>query len=324
MEQPALSIIIPAYNVEKYIIRSVYSALAQSNIDLEVIVFDDGSTDNIKSVLEKEYSNDKRIKYYTRENRGLYKTRCEAAEKSLGKYLAFLDADDYLDADFFEPLIARAEKENLDIIEFGSRRVNDDGQTLSTLQLFEEYKDYLTAVKKLVNKSNCMCSVCNKIYKKSLFDFDELKKYEAKRYEEDLLINLVVFEKVSSILTVKDVGYNYLVRENSITTSKIDYREESYLHTWRLIFDRYKDSAIKQIIAMAYCSRLAYSYCMSRKNKYSKEDLLVFVRLFKNLYKTYSLKKYKFEYESFNKKTMIKLFRLSPAICYLAFLTKKQ
>ncbi len=317
--EKTLSIIIPAYNVGKYIKKAISSAINQNGILTEVIVVDDGSTDNLKSIVEETFGDNDSVKYFWQENMGLYGARIQGIKHSSSKYITFIDADDYIEDNFYPPLLERMEKEGIDILEFGNYRVSEKGEILSHTEFYEEYKDKDLAVKKIINKSNCMCSVCNKIYRRELFNTSSLEKYKTRKYEEDTLTNLIAFEDAKKILTVGDIGYYYLVREGSITTGRISFKQEEYLASWECIYRRYKDVPNNKVIALGYCSRIAYAYCNARKEHYDKEDTKTLAELFKTIYKKHELSKYRFEYESFNRRNMVRLFNISPTICYLLF-----
>lgn len=114
MKNPTVSVIIPCYNYEQYVSRSIKSAAEQSYKDIEIIVINDGSTDDsdakIKD-LKKKYN----FQYYSRENRGIIATRNEGIQKAKGDYLIQLDADDFLDSEFVKKTVEAAQKHKADI-----------------------------------------------------------------------------------------------------------------------------------------------------------------------------------------------------------------
>jgi hypothetical protein len=122
-----ISIIIPAYNAEKYINKCIDTLINQTKKELEIIVINDGSTDNTENIV-KSYK-DKRIKYYKNKNQGIGKTRNFGIEKATGKYLMFVDSDDYIEKDACEKMFNRAENNNLDIVICDFYKVYDSGDT---------------------------------------------------------------------------------------------------------------------------------------------------------------------------------------------------
>ena len=111
---PDISLIVPIYNAEKYLKKCIDSLIGQTKKEIEFILVNDGSTDSSENII-KDYS-DKRIKYFKNKNQGIGKTRNFGIEKSTGKYIMFLDSDDYLDKDACKYLFNKIEKENLDIV----------------------------------------------------------------------------------------------------------------------------------------------------------------------------------------------------------------
>ena len=109
-----ISIIVPIYNAEKYLNKCIDSIINQSKKELEIILINDGSTDNSENIIKKY--DDKRIKYFKNKNQGIGKTRNFGIKKATGKYIMFLDSDDYLDKDACKYLFNKIEKENLDIV----------------------------------------------------------------------------------------------------------------------------------------------------------------------------------------------------------------
>ena len=109
-----ISIIVPIYNAERYINKCLNSIVKQTKKELEIILINDGSTDNTEKII-KTYK-DKRIKYFKNDNHGIGYSRNFGIEKATSKYIMFLDSDDYLKINACEELFKKAEKDNLDIV----------------------------------------------------------------------------------------------------------------------------------------------------------------------------------------------------------------
>lgn len=153
---PEVSIIVPIYNVEKYLRRCIDSILNQTFEDFELILIDDGSTDDSASICEEYVIKDKRVKYIYQDNRGVSEARNKGIESCCGKYIQFIDSDDYVDRDFIEILIKKIKKDKSDIAFIGFYNEYDNGE--------------------VYNK---------KVYDNSLMT-DKVKKYCLKLYEKDL------------------------------------------------------------------------------------------------------------------------------------------
>ena len=118
-----ISIIVPIYNAEKYLNKCIDSLVNQTKKELEFILINDGSTDSSEDII-KSYK-DKRIKYFKNKNQGIGKTRNFGIDKATGKYLMFLDSDDYLDINACEKLYNKAIKEKSDLVVFDFYRVEE-------------------------------------------------------------------------------------------------------------------------------------------------------------------------------------------------------
>lgn len=132
MNQVKISVIIPVYNVERFLEKCLDSILYQTFKDFEVICIDDGSTDNSLSILKSYKKKDKRIKIYTQNNRGAGVARNFGLKKAQGKYIQFLDSDDYFDKKLLEKLFNLAEKNNADLVICSSRKVDDFGNIIES------------------------------------------------------------------------------------------------------------------------------------------------------------------------------------------------
>ena len=125
MKSNYISIIVPIFNAEKYINKCIDSLLNQTKKELEIILVNDGSTDNTENII-KNYK-DKRIKYYKNKNQGIGKSRNFGITKATGKYIMFIDSDDYIEDNACELLFEKAEKDNLDIVICDFYREFDNG-----------------------------------------------------------------------------------------------------------------------------------------------------------------------------------------------------
>ena len=125
MNKKDISIIVPIYNAEKYLNKCIDSIINQTKKELEIILINDGSTDNSETIIKKY--DDKRIKYFKNKNQGIGKTRNFGIDKATGKYIMFLDSDDFLELNACEKMYEKAEKEKLDIVVCDYYRYFDNG-----------------------------------------------------------------------------------------------------------------------------------------------------------------------------------------------------
>ena len=126
---PKVSVIIPVYNTEKYVRQAVVSICRQTLKDLEIIIVNDGSTDGSMTILEELAAQDERIKLFSQENQGQSAARNFATEKAKGKYIYFMDSDDFLEKDALQLCFEKAVNKNLDFVLFDAEILNPQDTT---------------------------------------------------------------------------------------------------------------------------------------------------------------------------------------------------
>lgn len=220
---PKISVIIPVYNTEKYIEKCLDSLERQTMKDFEVIVVNDGSTDNSKKVI-KEYMKENKlnIKYLEKENGGLASARNYGVERTLGKYIAFLDSDDYIDNDLFSDLEKYMDKD-IDLIKFKMKTVDEKGNIIEKLD--GPVFDVCTGeegYKKLCTFDKYMDPACIYLYRREFFVENNFK-YKL-RYHEDFGLTSLIIVQAKTFVSTDSFGYNYLQTEESLTRGQ-DYNK---------------------------------------------------------------------------------------------------
>lgn len=206
-----ISIIVPVYNAEKYLKKCLDSLVNQTKKELEFILINDGSTDKSEEII-KTYK-DKRIKYFKNKNQGIGKTRNFGIEKATGKYIMFLDSDDYFSNDACEILYKTAEKEKADLIVFDYYRVEKENLNEVKIESFNA-----TNIKddpNLLLKINL--GPCNKIYKSDLIKNNDIKFEENLKYEDTLFVVKAIY-KAKKIMKLNKFLHYYMIHEKSETT----------------------------------------------------------------------------------------------------------
>ncbi len=293
-----ISLIVPIYNTEKYLNKCLDSLISQSLKDIEIILINDGSTDDSEKIINNY--DDKRIKYISRENKGVGKTRNEGIDLAKGEYLTFVDSDDYLDINFCKKMYEKAVKDNCDLVicDFFEDRGNLWGVK------FKDFSD--TNLKKnpeLLNNINL--GPCNKIYKNNLFKnknnrFEENLKYEDAPFVVKMLISAKKIGKVNDYLTY------YVVHDNSETTirdkrifdilkitdiivtnlEKIDHPKKSIINLAVMILTDYtiQQRYVKSITARHAFINMAFDYLNKLDKSWRKcEYLKKFSKLKKSI-----------------------------------------
>lgn len=211
MEKIKISIIIPVYNTERFLKKCLDSVINQSLKEIEIILINDGSTDNSYLICE-EYArlyNDK-IKYIYQTNKGCSATRNLGITLAKGKYIAFVDSDDYLEKEMYESLYEKAILENLDICICGIKYIN-----LSTNEIVYSYPKNIKNKNDYLKEKNRMANSCNKIYKREEIINKKIFFPIKTHYAEDLVFSF------KSIISLKKIGhiekcyYNYILHGNN-------------------------------------------------------------------------------------------------------------
>lgn len=219
MNRAAVSVIIPVYNVEKYLTKCIDSVLNQSFSNLEILIINDGSTDGSAAIIEEyEKKNPSIIKHFDKENGGLSSARNYAIERAKGEYITFLDSDDYLDYEYIETLYSAAKQNDSDMVCGGQKKVDQSGNILARLY-YPLDKNPETILRRL--------NISGKLYKREYMERYHMRFAEGKTYEDDPF-NLFMIFMAKNLRLVSYEGYNQLVREGSITSKKIDSSKIPY------------------------------------------------------------------------------------------------
>ena len=212
---PKVSIIIPAYNVEKYIIRCLESVAAQTCQNLEIIIVNDGSTDSTKQLCAGFVKNEPRAKLINQKNQGLSIARNHGIEQATGDYLALIDGDDEIAPDFVEKLATAVIKSNSDIAVCGYRIISEQSQT-SVSPPIAQVSGSNATVNLLTQQKNYDVIACNKLYKRELFKYI---KYPARQIHEDNLTTYKLYAAAKKVCFLEEPLYFYHKRSGSITTT---------------------------------------------------------------------------------------------------------
>lgn len=217
MKNDMISIIIPIYNVEKYLEKCLDRILNQTYKNLEIILIDDGSTDNSPNICNSYCEKDKRIKIIHKNNEGVSSARNKGIELSKGKYIVFIDSDDYVSNEHIEVLYDCIISNNVDLVISNLIDISEDGIILNN----EEKESFLMnkdqCLKELLSEDNFYHLCCGNIYRKDLL---EKIRFNCKyRIAEDLDFLYRYIKQISSAYFLSKNTYYYLKREGSATNS---------------------------------------------------------------------------------------------------------
>lgn len=216
--KPKITIIVPVYNVENYLARCIDSILNQSFKNFELVLVNDGSTDKSLDICKKYLNGDKRIKLISQVNKGLSAARNTGLRHANGKYICFIDSDDFVEKDYLLLLLNNIEKYNSDISMCEFYLTDSKGKQYSVEEFNEPKGISILSGKEIFSyfyRDNYVANVVawNKIYKKNLFNN---VKYTEGRYFEDEFIAISLFYEARTVSFVRTPLYDYVQRQNSI------------------------------------------------------------------------------------------------------------
>ncbi len=243
MENPKVSIIVPIYNVEKYLDRCMDSLLNQTLKDIEIIMVDDGSPDNCPQMCDEYAKKDSRVKVVHKKNAGLGFARNSGLDVVTGEYVAFVDSDDYVEVDAYRILYTEAEKSDADYVCCGYNRIKDGkcvwkytGETSEKYDKFEnaECLDVLMGMIGIdANKPRSRhfdFAVWHGIYRNQLIKEKSIRFHsERELISEDIVFHTSFIPFCTKIKTIPDCLYNYCENPGTLTTKYKSGRFEAIL-----------------------------------------------------------------------------------------------
>ena len=258
-----ISIIIPVYNIEKYIERCLNTVTSQTYHNLEIIVVDDGSTDNTSFLIDQYAKKDHRIKVIHQVNQGVSVARNKGLDIATGEYIGFVDGDDIIEEDMFEMLIKTLIEHNVQIAHCGYQMVfpNHTDYYYNTLQ--ECYWNKEKGLFELLSGRMLEPGLWNKLYKAELFR--NIRLPIGIQINEDLLCNFYLFMEAESSYYIDIPKYHYIIREGSATKSVMSEkkrRDKEYVAY--KIYEECKKNSNLQYIAQERYVRILLENCMQQ------------------------------------------------------------
>lgn len=244
-----LSIIVPVYNVEKYLRKCVNSLLNQNLllVDYEIILVDDGSTDHGGKICDEYALSHPNVKVIHQQNSGLSVARNGGIDVAQGKYVQFVDSDDYLEPNVLKVLVEKMESGQLDVLRFNYRNVNEQYEAVEPNKdpkRFVNYSDVVCDGKTFLNERlGPACYACQFLIRRELLKdcrFKEGIYFEDTEWTPRMLL------KANRAASTEMLVYNYLVREGSITQSVDAKKKRKVLDDKLLLIDALK-TQIQQV-----------------------------------------------------------------------------
>ena len=228
---------MPIYNTAAYLSRCIESLVNQTYSDLQIILIDDGSTDESGAIADEWQTKDPRIEVYHQQNQGQSAARNVGLQHAKGEYIAFVDSDDYIDSNYFSTMLQAAD-DTTDCVQTGYRRVKQNGEMIKTYRPKHFYQ---------------YTSPCMRLYRRAFFDQHQLFFQEGMIYEDVVFsIDLWLAHPVYKMMPY--CGYNYTLNTTYTTYSK---RPEAEKELYRQLKKRLRN-------ATSLTDRLLLTYTILR------------------------------------------------------------
>lgn len=235
MDNPKVSVVIPIYNVEKYLERCINSVVNQTYENIEIILVDDGSPDNCPAICDDWAKKDNRIKVIHKPNAGLGMARNTGIDNATGEYIFFFDSDDYVDETIVEKCVKSACETKSEIVIYGRKELLEDGSVIEKkINSDKSFYDAELIKKKLLPAMFTYdmgfgISAWGKMFSLETIKRNNLKfKSEREIISEDAYFSLEIFSCVSGVSIINEGLYYYYKRENSLSRSfKADRQEKN-------------------------------------------------------------------------------------------------
>lgn len=276
MDEIVISVVIPANNIENYIANCLDSILAQTWRSLEVIVVDDGSTDQTGKIIDDYAAQDARIRSIHQANGGVSQARLTGIKAAKGDYIGFVDGDDVVEADMYDRLLKNALKYHADISHCGFQIIVNEGEKIhyfyNTGRIIRQTK--LDGVKDLIEGRFIEPSLCNKLFSQKLIRkllYQDLMDWSL-RTNEDVLMNYLLFKEADDSVYEDFCSYHYLSRPTSASRSDFKaYKVLEPVKVWKWILDD-SSADIEPYAWRRYLTACGNAYSKLSSDKEYKED----------------------------------------------------
>lgn len=225
---PLVSIIMPAYNAEKTISKSIRSVLEQDYKHIELIVVNDGSKDNTSNICLS--FSDSRIKIINQNNLGLSEARNTGLKAAEGEYLSFVDSDDWVDNNFISILVDNSRNSQSELAICGMTKEHPSYSQQISFKQSCTYNNCLDSVSFLsLFEGGLINSCCNKLYLRDLIINNHLY-FSGKALVEDIEFNIQYLQLVRQVSTISECPYHYLMNDNSLTSLVSEDMIKNYMY----------------------------------------------------------------------------------------------
>lgn len=225
-----ISVIIPIYNVEKYLRRCVDSVLHQIDVTQEIILVDDGSTDTSSKICDEYVEKYPEVRYFHISNSGPATAKNVGYDHATGNYIAFIDSDDEIKPDMFSKMLQSGYQHDADIVCCNYIQINENGSFSHTKHTGEEYVlNQDEALKAILIKDKIYSQCWTKIYKKSMIDANHIRNADGLKTDEDFIYNIQAFACSKKVCIVDQPLYIYSHRSTSLSKDYFNTHINQYI-----------------------------------------------------------------------------------------------
>ena len=290
-----VSIIIPVYNVQKYIYECIQSVVNQSYKNLEIIIVNDGTRDHSIDIIQNFICNDKRIKLINKENGGLFAARVDGIHNATGNYILFVDADDWIDLNFVSEAVEFIQNDDIDYVK--TRKIVESQNKSYILATAKETwivnsDDFPKKLYPQLITTTLYNQIPGQLIKKNCFNLKELdyiKETMRINYAEDMLFNIILLPNLSKYVYLKQAHYHYRQNQSSITktvsTKNLKDNTVDCIFVYSYLIKFFKDLGQDYYIEESYNRYLIELInCVYKYLYYSKETVNEKIKYLKELY----------------------------------------
>lgn len=290
MEKDKVSIIVPVYNVEKYVEKCLNSLISQSYKNIEIILIDDGSKDNSGKICDEYKRKDSRIKVVHKENAGVSEARNSGIQKATGEYLCFVDADDFVMNDYIEYMHQLIVKDSSDIA-ICTKMFSNFNEKQTSDEMIENL-DGENSVIRILNY-RMPIGVYSRIFKKNLIDDNRIRFLKDIYMGEGFNFNVACFQKAKKVIISNYKVYYY--RRDNVTSATSNFsikKCENSLYAMKIMNNNLLIRTDRVINSWKYAVWRTYSdafdyMCLGNGKKDNLEKFKEYKNYIKNNYKTY-------------------------------------
>ena len=277
-DQTEISVIVPIYNVEHYLSRCIDSIINQSFYNMEIILVDDGSTDGSSSLCDYYAERDGRIRVIHQQNYGLVLARKVGIQNAVGKYVGFVDADDWIEPDFYEILYNALEKSQADFAHVGFIQENPEGESICRITSgftagvyqTENHKEEYT--EKILLQSEITPSIWSKLFRSRIIREAYFKVPDEQQLGEDLLclLHCIWIAKTFQILQVQ--RYHYMIRDGSLSHGNTDKSVNERMLLTKYLIELFNQYSITDMNRMERIAGFFNIAALNAQNSFSLND----------------------------------------------------